>query len=119
MLFDLQGKRRRVVQATYLLLAILLGGGLVLFGVGSGSAGGGLFDAITGNGSSNGGSVNSTVNNRIKRDEKALVVNPKNTAALEDLVRSHYQLATDDADPNTRAIRTSRQAQLAEATSGL
>ena len=48
MLFDLQGKRRRVVQGTYLVLAILLGGGLVLFGVGSGNISGGLFDAITG-----------------------------------------------------------------------
>ena len=28
MLFDLQGKRRRVVQATYLILAVLMGGGL-------------------------------------------------------------------------------------------
>src|SRR3954452_4085942 len=100
MLFDLQGKRRRLVQGTYLVLAILLGGGLVLFGVGSGSISGGLFDAITGN-NSNGSSINGTVNNRIKRDQKALQLNPKNQAALEDLVRSHYQLATDDADANT------------------
>ena len=35
MLFDLQGKRRRVVQATYLTLALLMGGGLVFFGIGS------------------------------------------------------------------------------------
>jgi len=34
MLFDLHGRRRRVVQATYLALAVLMGGGLVLFGVG-------------------------------------------------------------------------------------
>src|SRR5258707_11369778 len=117
MLFDLQGKRRRVVQATYLLLAILLGGGLVLFGVGSGSAGGGLFDAITGNGSRNGGSVNSTVNNRIKRDEKALVVNPKNTAALEDLIRSHPHPATDDADPHTRPSGAPGQERLPKPSS--
>ena len=48
MLFDLQGRRRRMVQATYLILAVLMGGGLVLFGVGSGSISGGLFDALTG-----------------------------------------------------------------------
>jgi hypothetical protein len=100
MLFDLQGKRRRLVQGTYLVLAILLGGGLVLFGVGSGSISGGLFDAITGN-NSNSSSINGTVNNRIKRDQKALQLNPKNQAALEDLIRSHYQLATDDANANT------------------
>jgi hypothetical protein len=34
MLFDLRGRRRRVVQVTYLMLALLLGGGLVLFGIG-------------------------------------------------------------------------------------
>ena len=34
MLFDLKGKRKRLVQVVYLGLAILFGGGLVLFGVG-------------------------------------------------------------------------------------
>ena len=34
MLFDLRGRRRRAVQATYLILAVLMGGGLVLFGIG-------------------------------------------------------------------------------------
>jgi hypothetical protein len=115
MLFDLQGKRRRLVQATYLILAILMGGGLVLFGIGSGDAGGGLFDAITGKDSNSGGAVNSTVNKRIKADEKALALNPKNQAALEDLIRSHYQLATDDADPNTGAFGKDGKAQLQSA----
>src|SRR5947208_3014513 len=114
MLFDLQGKRRRLVQGTYLVLAILLGGGLVLFGVGSGSISGGLFDAITGN-NSNSTSINGTVNNRIKRDQKALQLNPQNQAALEDLVRSHYQLATDDADANTGAFGPAGKQQLAQA----
>jgi hypothetical protein len=116
MLFDLQGKRRRLVQATYLVLAILMGGGLVLFGVGSGDISGGLFDAITGKDSSSGGSINSTVNNRIKRDEKALQLNPKNEAALADLVRSHYQLATDDADANTGQFGQTGKAELAKAS---
>ncbi len=115
MIFDLQGKRRRLVQATYLILAVLMGGGLVLFGVGSGSISGGLFDAITGNNSNSGGAVNSTVNNRIKRDQKALKLNPKNQAALADLIRSHYQLATDDADANTGAFGDQGKQQLAQA----
>jgi hypothetical protein len=116
MLFDLQGKRRRLVQGTYLVLAILMGGGLILFGVGSGNVSGGLFDAITGKDSNSGGAVNSTVNKRIKADEKALTLNPNNTAALSDLVRSHYQLATDDADPNTGAFGNDGKAQLAKAS---
>src|SRR5438270_13782740 len=115
MIFDLQGKRRRVVQATYLILAILLGGGLIFFGVGSGSGQGGLFDAITGKNSNSSSSANSAVTNRIKRDNKALTVNPKNQAALSDLVRSYYQLATDDADANTGAFGDQGKAQLRKA----
>jgi hypothetical protein len=115
MLFDLQGKRRRLVQGTYLVLAILMGGGLVLFGVGSGDISGGLFDAITGKDSNSGSAVNSAVNNRIKRDQKALQINPKNQAALADLVRSHYQLAADDADVNTGAFGEQGKEELAKA----
>jgi hypothetical protein len=115
MLFDLQGKRRRLVQATYLILAILMGGGLVLFGVGSGDISGGLFDAITGK-DSNSSSNNSAVTKRIERDEKALKLNPKNQGALVDLVRAHYQLATDDADPNTGAFGQDGKNELAKAS---
>jgi hypothetical protein len=116
MIFDLQGKRRRLVQATYLILAVLMGGGLILFGVGSGSVSGGLFDALTGNNSNGNGSANSTVNNRIKKDEKAIKLNPKNQAALADLVRAHYQLATDDADANTGAFGPTGKQQLTQAS---
>ncbi|MEJ7716265.1 MAG: twin-arginine translocase subunit TatC [Thermoleophilaceae bacterium] len=49
MLFDLQGKRRRVVQGTYLMLAVLMGGGLAIFGIGS-DVQGGLADAFKGGG---------------------------------------------------------------------
>jgi hypothetical protein len=116
MLFDLQGKRRRLVQGTYLILAILMGGGLVLFGVGSGDISGGLFDAITGKSSNSSSAANSVVSNRIKRDEKALKLNPKNQGVLADLVRSHYQLATDDADPNTGAFGPTGKAELRKAS---
>ena len=116
MLFDLQGKRRRLVQGTYLILAVLMGGGLVLFGVGSGDVSGGLFDAITGK-DSNSSSINSTVTNRIKRDQNALKLNPRNQAALADLVRSHYQLATEDADANTGAFGAVGKKELEKASS--
>ena len=43
MLFDLRSRgRRRTVQAVYLGLAVLMAGGLVLFGVGAGNGFGGL-----------------------------------------------------------------------------
>jgi hypothetical protein len=115
MLFDLQGKRRRLVQATYLTLAVLMGGGLVLFGVGSGSISGGLFDAITGKSSKSGGNVNSVVAKRIKADERAIKLSPKNTTALADLVRSHYQLATDHSDQTTGQFDDQGKAQLRQA----
>jgi len=54
MLFDLKGKRRRVVQGVYLTLAVLMGGGLVLFGIGGGTNGG-LLDAFKGGGGGSSG----------------------------------------------------------------
>jgi hypothetical protein len=98
MLFDLKGKRRRVVQGVYLMLAILLGAGLVLFGIGS-STSGGLGDLFSGGGGSNKG--NDVVQKKIDAAEKQLQVNPKNVAALGGVIRGHYQLATANADPNT------------------
>jgi hypothetical protein len=97
MLFDLKGKRRRVVQGTYLALAILIGVGLVGFGIGG--SGGGIFDSNSGGGGSNQG--NKIVQKKIDTAEKQLQVNPKNVAALGDAIRGHYQLASAKADPNT------------------
>jgi hypothetical protein len=90
MLFDLRGKRRRAVQVTYLTLAFLMGGGLVLFGIGGGTAGG-LLDAFKGGG---GGSGNSLIDKRIKREERRVRLNPRDTTALVGLVRDNYQLAS-------------------------
>ena len=98
MIFDLRGKRRRTVQATYLGLAILMGAGLVFFGIGS-SVSGGLSDLFGGGG---GGSdqATKTVQKNIDAAEKKLKTNPSDTGALGDLVRGHYQLATQKADAN-------------------
>jgi hypothetical protein len=95
MLFDLKGKRRRVVQGVYLTLAILLGAGLVLFGVGS-SVNGGLFDAFNGGGGSN--QADESIQKRIDAANRTLQTNPKSEPALAELVRSHYQLATAKSD---------------------
>ncbi len=98
MLFDLKGKRRRAVQGTYLMLAILMGAGLVLFGIGS-SVNGGLSDLFSGgNGSNKGDQV---IQKRIDAADKQLQVNPKNQVALGVVIRGHYQLATASSDPNT------------------
>jgi hypothetical protein len=98
MLFDLQGKRRRVIQATYLTLAVLMGGGLVLFGIG-GDVQGGLFDAFSDR--SEGGQGNPITERRLEAAEKRLRANPNDQAALAELTRARFQLAGDDVDPNT------------------
>jgi hypothetical protein len=91
MLFDLRGRRRRAVQATYLTLAVLMGGGLVFFGIG-GDVSGGLFDAFSDNRS--GGDANDAIKKRVDRAEKRLQANPNDVGAMTTLVRDNYQLAT-------------------------
>ena len=79
MLFDLRGKgRRRTVQVIYLSLAVLMGGGLVLFGIG-GATSGGLFDAFSSD--SGNTNVSSIYTKRITTYKKQVQVNPKNAAA--------------------------------------
>jgi hypothetical protein len=109
MLFDLKGKRRRVVQGVYLTLAVLMGAGLVLFGIGS-SVNGGLSDLFSGGGGSN--TADKTIQKKIDTAEKLLATNPKNTAALGEVIRGHYQLATADADPNTGQFSKDARADL-------
>jgi len=93
MLFDLQGKRRRVVQGVYLMLAVLMGGGLVLFGIG-GDVSGGLFDAFS---DRNGGSGNDVVEERIDRNEDRAKEKPRAEAPHKELVRDYYALAVGQA----------------------
>jgi hypothetical protein len=91
MLFDLRGKRRRAVQATYLTLAVLMGGGLVLFGIG-GDVQGGLVDAFKG-GDDSGSDVGGAVEERNDKNRERLRANPRNATVLADLVRGEFQLA--------------------------
>jgi hypothetical protein len=98
MLFDLKGKRRRTVQVTYLALAVLMGAGLVLFGIGS-SVNGGLGDLFKGGNGSN--KANETIQKRIDAAQRTLQRDPRNAAALSQVIKGHYQLATATADPST------------------
>jgi hypothetical protein len=112
MLFDLRGRRRRAVQATYLTLAVLMGGGLVLFGIGGGTSGG-IVDAITGNGS--GGSTDSALDNRIENQEKKLKASPDDPATLAELVRLQYQAAASNVPSGTTTIPEEGQDNLRRA----
>jgi hypothetical protein len=117
MLFDLRGRgRRRTVKFVYILLAVLMGGGLVLFGIGGGGAmQGGLVDAITG---SNGGDSGTK---RFDDKERAALVatqqRPSDPAAWAALARARVQTAGvgDNFDPNTATYTDSGKAKLAAA----
>jgi hypothetical protein len=88
MLFDLRGKgRRNTVRVIYLGLALLMGGGLVFFGVG-GNVSGGLLNAFDSNG---GGSSNATFEKRVKRYEARVKKNPRDAPAWAELARARYQ----------------------------
>jgi hypothetical protein len=96
MLFDLRSRgRRRTVQAVYLGLAILMGGGLVLFGVGAGNGLGGLLNAFTGKGSGN--NQSSVVSQAEKNAIKATQANPANAAAWASLIRARWSQATSSS----------------------
>jgi len=105
MLFDLRGRgRRRTIQAIYLMLAVLMGGGLVFFGIG-GNVGGGLLDAIQGKGGS------SSATNANSKEEKAALrrtrLSPQNPAGWAALAQVRYQRALQDSDPRTGAFKPS------------
>src|SRR4051794_41959511 len=75
MLFDLRGRgRHRSVQIVYGTLAFLMAAGLILFGVGSGLAGG-LVDALNGSGGSTNG--NSAPSKQADTPEKRGQQKPK------------------------------------------
>jgi hypothetical protein len=113
MLFDLRGRRRRAVQVTYLMLALLMGGGLVLFGIG-GEVSGGLLDAFKGGGGSSG---DSALEDRIDKQEQRLEANPRNDAVLQTLVRDYYSLATSRRESNTSGFPAEAKDDLRKAGS--
>ena len=111
MLFDLRGRRRRVVQVVYLMLALLLGGGLVLFGIG-GDVSGGLVDAFKGGG---GQSTDSALEDRVKRQEERLQANPGDERVLQNLVRDYYSLAVSQRESGSVGFPEGAREDLREA----
>jgi hypothetical protein len=111
MLFDLRGRRRRAVQVTYLMLALLMGGGLVLFGIG-GDVSGGLLDAFKGGGGSSG---DSALQDRVDKQKERLQANPRNQVVLQNLVRDYYSLATSKRESNASGFPDDAKDDLREA----
>jgi tetratricopeptide (TPR) repeat protein len=115
MLFDLRGRgRRRTVQVIYLSLAILMGGGLVLFGIG-GATSGGLVDAIQGNS----GSVNANdvFEKRVAALEKRVQANPRDAAAWNEMASLRFSVAGtgENYDQTQRLYTTKGKAELRRA----
>ena len=117
MLFDLRSRgRRRTVQAVYLGLAILMGGGLVLFGVGAGNGFGGILNAFTGNGS--GGAQKQVVSQQEKDAMKATAASPTDPQAWASLVQARWTSAgqAPDFDTNTQSFTANGKKELTAAT---
>lgn len=92
MLFDLRSRRRRrVIKAVYLFLAVLIGVGLVGFGVGTGGNFGGLFNAASGSGSSSNGDA--TYIKALNTAKKRAARNPSSAAAWLAVGEAAYNLA--------------------------
>ena len=117
MLFDLRGRRRRrVVQVIYVTLAVLMGGGLVFFGIG-GSVSGGLFDAFGGGSGSAGTSAEELLRKQEDRAERTVRLRPRDERAWVALVRVRYQLAGqgDNYDQQTGTFKPDGRRELARA----
>lgn len=98
MLFDTQSPgRRRFVQVTFAALALLMGGGLVLFGIGSNTGDGGLADAIQGQGQS----IDETAKKNAEAAQKVLDANPKDEAAAAKLAKARLTIASQSGIDST------------------
>ncbi len=101
MLFDLRGRgRRRTVQVLYAGLALLIGAGLVFFGVGAGAGGGGLLSSLTGSEGSNQASFAST----IAKYEKLTHKNPNDVYAWEQLTLARLHEAGGEKYVNNTGL---------------
>lgn len=104
MLFDLRGRgRRRTIQVIYLFLALLIGGGLIFFGIGGGAGSGGLLNAVN----SGGTSSTSAFNKRLKADERRAAAAPTDASAWAAVANDHYELAIVTQNQQTGAFASS------------
>jgi hypothetical protein len=111
MLFDLQSRgRKNFVRVIYLGLAILMGGGLLLFGIGTGTNQSGFFDLFSNKGSSPSAQTSSAE----KRAARLVRVNPSNATAWAALARARYQSA--DFDTNRQAFTAKGKQRLTSAS---
>ena len=107
MLFDLRGRgRRRTVRVIYTGLALLMGVGLVGFGIGGGFGGGGILSAA----SNNEGSGGANFAKQIKKYETLTRREPRSLTAWEGLVKARLQessnFTTNGVTPHGKELFT-------------
>jgi hypothetical protein len=93
MLFDLRSRgRRRTIQVVYGFLAVLIGGGLVFFGVGGGAGSTGLLSQLAnqGTGSASGIKIDETA---VEQAQRAVKRDPSSVAAWDRYARAAFTLA--------------------------
>jgi hypothetical protein len=109
MLFDLRGRgRRNTIRVIYVGLAVLIGVGLVGFGVGGGLGGGGIFDAA----SSNEGSAGTSFADKIKKYEKTTRQQPANASAWENLAKNLLHEAGNAGYVNENGVANAKGKEL-------
>ena len=92
MLFDLRSPhRRRVIKVVYVFLALLIGGGLIFFGVGTGNNSGGLLSNVGGGGGTANGEAAYT--SALKSAEKKAKAAPNDPASWAAVGRASFNLA--------------------------
>jgi hypothetical protein len=111
-LFDLRGKRKRVVQVSYAALAVLFLLGFVGFGIGVGGGPGGIFDALGLTNNSSTGSGTSQFQDQIDAAQAKLAKNPNDTDALLKLADNEYLLGKEgvSVDQSTGQISITNDA---------
>jgi hypothetical protein len=118
MLFDLSGKRRNFIRVVYAILAALFLGGFLFFGIGS-DAPGGLGDLL-GFGTNETSSGTPQFDEEIEDAESRLAEDPKDQAALSQLVQVRYQAGNNalerDEETGQVTLTTEAEEQFSEST---
>jgi hypothetical protein len=110
MLFDLRGRgRRRTVRVIYTGLALLMGVGLVGFGIGGGFGGGGLLSSVTKEGEGGGSSGYAK---QIAKYRKLAKEQPSDASAWENLAKNLYHEAGNEPYVTSTGAVTSKGKEL-------
>lgn len=100
------------MQGVYLGLALLMGGGLVLFGVGAGNGFGGILNAFTGGNNSSQPVISATEKAAIR----ATKLHPNDPNAWSQLVQARDAAAKQDYNSTTGAFTAAGKAELVAET---